>query len=90
MLTGISNTLAELGHLVTRVVNIKKNHRPLLLFHEVLVVNKNNQEIFKVNTLLHSAVVIEKPYKNEIDHSNATHIKRMTDHTRKYCSQQPR
>jgi len=45
--------------MATRVDNIKKNHHRLRLFHVELVLNENNQDIFK-NTRLHSAVVIEK------------------------------
>jgi hypothetical protein len=40
-----------------RVINIKNSHRPLL--HIQLTLNENNQ-VFKFNTPLPSAVVIEK------------------------------
>lgn len=43
------------------VINIKKN-RLLPLFHVGLTFNENSQEIFMINTLLYSDVVIEKPY----------------------------
>jgi len=44
------------------VVNIKKNHRPLPLFHVELALKENNKEIFKITKLLHSTIMIEKPH----------------------------
>lgn len=49
----------------------KKSHHPLSLSYAEFTRNGNNQEIFKINTLLHSAVVFEKPYAKRI---SANHI----------------
>jgi len=71
------------------VVNIKKNHRPLPLFHVELALKENNKEIFKITKLLHTAVLIKKPYTKRKNPPQC-YTCQAYGHTRNYCSQQPR
>lgn len=87
MITDIA--LAELGHSATRVVNIKKNHRPLPMFHVELALKENNKEIFKITKLLHSVVLIEKPH-TKCKNPPQCYTCQAYGHTLNYCSQQPR
>lgn len=89
IITDITNALAELGHSATRVVNIKKSHRPLPLFHVELASKDNNKDIFKIKKLLHSTVLIEKPHTKRKNPPQC-YTCQAYGHTRNYCSQQPR
>jgi len=89
IITDITNTLAELGHSATRVVNIKKNHRPLPLFYVELALKENNKKIFKITKLLHSAVLVEKPHTKR-NNPPQCYTYQAYGHTGNYCSQQPR
>lgn len=40
-------------------------------------ITKNNKEIFKINTMFHSTVVIEDHIQNKISCPNTTHVKHM-------------
>jgi len=71
------------------VVNIKKNYRPLPLFHVELALKGNNKEILKITKFLHSAVLIEKPHTKRKNPPQC-YTYQAYSHTRNYCSQQLR
>jgi hypothetical protein len=84
ILSDISDALAEHGHSVIRVVNIRKNQRPLPFFHVELALKNNNHNIFNISTLLHSIVVIEKPHSTINDPPQCFKCQAY-GHTRNYC-----
>ncbi|KAF0753735.1 Uncharacterized protein FWK35_00019388 [Aphis craccivora] len=57
-------TISELGHQVTHVHNIKLASDKLILSHFFAVLKKatNILDLHKIDFLLHTKVVIEKPY----------------------------
>lgn len=60
----------------------------LVLCHNVLVINENKDEIFKINMLLHSVVVTEKPHANR-NSLTQYHICQAYGHKRNYRNKQP-
>jgi|UniRef100_A0A2S2QQT0 hypothetical protein len=60
----ISNALTELGYSVKHIVNTKKNKLSLPLLSVELNTKNNNSDIFTMTMLLHTSVVVEKPYKS--------------------------
>jgi hypothetical protein len=89
ILSDISDALAEHGHSVVHVANIRKNQRPLPLFHVELALKNNNHDIFNKSTLLHSIVVIEKPHAKINDPPQCFKCQAY-GHTRNYCCHSPR
>jgi hypothetical protein len=89
ILTDISDAMAKHGHFATRAVNIKKSNRPLSLFHVELVLNEINQEIFKINILIHSAVIVEKLLTKRNNPSQC-YTYQTYGHTRNYFSRKSR
>jgi len=88
-LADISAGLAEQGHTFVRVANIRKNQRPLPLFHVESALNDDNHDIFKISTLLHSMVVIEKRHTKTYDPPQCLKCQAF-GHTQNYCMQSPR
>lgn len=85
----IINALNDLGHSVQRITNIKKNNFPLPLFFVELERSNNNADIFKISSLLHTMVSIEKPHKKNRGPPQC-HKCQSFGHTKSYCSHIPR
>jgi len=85
----ISDAITELGYSVRHVENIKKNKISLPLFYVDLNPNINNSDIFKTTRLLHTSVVVEKPYKSKFSPPQC-HKCQAYGHTKTYCSHKPR
>jgi len=86
----ISASLAELGHSVTNIDNIKRflDKTPLPLFFVVIKKATNNLDTYKIEFLLNTKITVEKPRtpKSPPECSNCQSY----GHTHKYCFHYPR
>lgn len=86
----ISNSLAEKGHMVINIWNVKQRNTnvQLPLFFVDLKAQDNNKEIYKVKLLMNTCVQFEAPHiKREIPQCMRC---QKYGHTRNYCHNNPR
>lgn len=84
----IALALAEKGHQVRNIVNIKHRvtKQPLPLFFIDIEPNSNNQDIYRLQYLLNMRITVEAPHiKHEIVQCARCQL---YGHTKKYCNRQ--
>jgi hypothetical protein len=86
----ISASLAELGHSVTNIHNIKRfsDKAPLPLFFVDIKKATNNLDIYKIEFLLNTKITVEKP-RTPKSPPQCTNCQSY-GHTHKYCFHYPR
>ncbi|KAL4111884.1 hypothetical protein QTP88_015760 [Uroleucon formosanum] len=86
----IITSLSELGHQVTHVHNIKRSSdkSPLPLFFVDLKKATNNMDLYKIEYLLHTKIVVEKPHPRK--GPPQCHRCMSYGHTQSYCNHSPR
>jgi hypothetical protein len=86
----IITSLSELGHQVTHVHNIKRSSdkSPLPLFFVDLKIATNNMDLYKIEYLLHTKIVVEKPHPRK--GPPQCHRCLSYGHTQGYCNHIPR
>ncbi|PNF22850.1 hypothetical protein B7P43_G16778 [Cryptotermes secundus] len=85
----ITHSLAEEGHEVTNIWNVKQRHTnlPLPLFFVDLKAQTNNKDIYNINLLLNTCVQIEAPHtRHEIPQCMRC---QKYGHTKNYCHNTP-
>lgn len=86
----ISSALAELGHSVKHVYNVKnKNKCPLPLFFVDILTQNNNKDALDIKFLLNTKVSIEKPHKKARGPPQC-HNCQLYGHTRNNCCHEPK
>ncbi|KAL4143312.1 hypothetical protein QTP88_005658 [Uroleucon formosanum] len=82
--------LSDLGHHVSNVHNIKRfsDKTPLPLFFVDINSDTNNLDIYKIQFLLNTKIVVEKPHPRK--GPPQCHICQTYGHTRSYCHYVPR
>lgn len=86
----ITNSLSELGHQITHVHNIKRfsDKSPLPLFFVDCKKAVNNMDLYKIEYLLHTKIVVEKPHQRK--GPPQCHRCLSYGHTQGYCNHVPR
>ncbi|GAB0087437.1 uncharacterized protein DMENIID0001_017390 [Sergentomyia squamirostris] len=89
-LTELKKQLAEKGHTVVNIHNVKHriSKQPLPIFYVNLTPNSNNSEIYKITTLVNCVVKFEAPHTKKVV-PQCTRCQSFL-HTKAFCCKLPR